>query len=226
MKKLLTLLLAFAASLFINFEVEAAEIENYSLFGNDIIDGRSLSPDELSKIRESNEEFKILLTEKQAAERAAEVKGVSVEEIIAERNAQAITTMSAITPRIACSYVEANVQVKTSKTSYKPTLIVMPQVCHGGGATYINRNVEPYLWEFKAEDNYSYAGTIKIELQNGHYIYTVNGKFMSEGGSSAHSSTTGLTTPVITATYTFTGTTSNVHATTSQLRVKRDVLGF
>lgn len=223
MKKLLTLLLASVAFILINVDVEAAEIDNVEAYGSNIIDGRSLSSNELSIIRESGLEYSILLTEEQAAERAAEVKGVKVEEIIAERNAQGFNNTPS--PKIACSFVEANTKVTTSKSSYKPTLLVMPQVCHGGGATYINTTVAPYLMEFKAEDNYAFAGTIKIELQNGHYIYTVNGKFMSYG-TSTHTATTGLTTPVITATYSYSGSSTTVHANVSQLRVKRDVLGY
>lgn len=218
MKKLLTFFVALAAFILINTDVEA------STLGAETIDGRFLSSEELTQIRDLNPESTILLSEEQAIERAAEVKGVSVEEILKERGSNVVG--SGITPRATtCGWLETNTRITTKKASYKPNLIVIVESCYGGGGKWINVNKEPYLMEFEAEDVYAYVGTIKVDLKSGHFIYTINGKFMSSG-TSVHSGTVGLTTPIFTATYTYSGSSSQVHANVSQVRIKRDVLGY
>lgn len=220
MKKLLTFFVATVVFILINTDVEA------SILGTETIDGRLLSSEELTQVRESNSEYSILLSEEQAIERAAEVKGVTVEEILKERNSTVVkSSVSTLAVGTTCGWYETNTKITTKKASYQPTLIVLVESCYGGGGKWINVLTEPYLMEFKAEDNYAFTGTIKIELQPGHFIYTINGKFMSSG-SSVHSSTTGLTTPVFTATYTYSGSSTQVHANVSEIRVKRDVLGY
>lgn len=232
MKKTLVTVLSFILSLSVLMpNVYAAEKDKSQKEKDNYIDGKNLSKDELKKIRESNQNYSIELTTQQAAERVAEINGITVEEAYQEmpgnsdndtKNVSGIAPLATTATSSTCGWVETRTTLTIPNKSYKPTLIVIPEVCYGGGAKWINTTKKPWLQEMMA-DTKRYSGTIKVELYAGNFVYLVNGSFYNSGATT-HSGTTGATT-VFTATYTI-SSTSDFYASLYTGRLKRDVLGY
>lgn len=222
MKKITVSILILLLFLSINeFDVKAAEITEEKTL--QIIDGSTMSIQEIEELLNSSTEYTIELTNQQVAEQYAIKKGVSLEKANEEmlnyssENERIVALRSA-----SCSWLATNTPVKIpNKTGYVPNLIVYLEICRGG-AQYINTTKEPLLQEFQANP-ISFQGTIKVELFNGHFYYIINGNFYNST-SVSHTGTTGLST-VFTATYSV-GSTSNYYASLTTPRTKRNVLGY
>ena len=188
MKKLFVsffaLIAAFSLQLIFSGTIANAE-ENTT----EIIDGTSLSKDELDAIRE-NGDYTLELTYEQALERAAEVSGKSIEEL-KKQNPSA--QVKAHPP--GCGWMETSTTL-TVKT-YKPKLIVIVEACRNGSFGWIT-DKEPLLQEFRASTK-KFEGSIKVDLNSTGFEYVVNGVFY-EYGTVTHTGTTGANS-VFTATY-------------------------
>ncbi|MGF9975509.1 hypothetical protein [Viridibacillus arvi] len=224
MKKISTLAaLTFVLLLsYTGFDVKAMENNEENI--PEIIDGKTMSIQEVDELLNSSTDHTIELTDQQVAEQYALKKDVSIEKAYQEMSDYSVSgkpTMFA-SPSESCSWLATNTAITIpGKSGYKPNLIVYTEICRGG-AQYINTNKKPLLQEFQANP-ISFAGTIKVELFNGHFYYIINGNFYNST-STSHSGTTGITS-IFSATYTV-GTTSNYYASLTTPRTKRDVLGY
>lgn len=224
MRKLFLVMFTFV--LFLSSTGLDVKAENNGESVPEIIDGTKMTIKEIDELLNSSTEYTIELTDKQVAEQYVLKEGVSIEEAYremsdysAESNQPALLSSRSS----SCSWLATNTSISIpNKSGYKPNLIVYLQICRSGGAQYIDTNKRPLLQEFQANP-ISYAGTISVELFNGHFYYIINGNFYN-ATSTSHSGTSGINA-IFAATYTV-GTTSNFYASLTTARTKRNVLGY
>ncbi|MFJ6209989.1 hypothetical protein [Lysinibacillus sp. NPDC092081] len=221
MKKISIYFLSFVLFLsFFGSDVKAAErVDNET---SEIIDGRILSSMELDELLNSNKEFTVELSDQQVAEQYSKIKGVTIQEAylkLSDYNKHDKT----ISPKAeSCSWFATNTEIPLFGKTYRPLLQVYVQICSTGGTKYINTNTQPLIQEFVA-NQISFSGSIRVELNNGHFLFLINGNFYNSTSTSL-TGTVGVGN-IFTASFSAASSNSYYASLTTGL-TKRDVLGY
>lgn len=202
-KKLLALTIFTSTLTLPLYQANASTNVNPTFDNNDV-----LNSNELEAIRNSEEEYTIPLTYEQAVERTAEMTNKTITEVKGENPEKSNVRMLASTAAASgnvCGWQETSTNVTVKSSTQK--LIVILKSCRNGSFGWIEKKKKPMLQEFKASGGKSFAGTIKVDLNDNGFYYVANGNFYN-GTTVTHSRTTGVTT-VFTATYNVAATSNH-----------------
>ena len=162
----------------------------------------TISDEELEILRNSGEEYSVIVSEEQAIKNIAELTGKTKDQVRFEQNSQ---NKFGVMSTAACNEKTETSTIVPVK-SYNMTLLVYLDICRNGSFTYIDTNKKPAYVGIKASTKV-FSGDVVVELKGNGFDYLVNGH-VYDTGTTSHSGTTGLTLPVWSTTYTV-GTASN-----------------